>query len=137
MDAASSPQGLDLPRFRLHPLKGDLKGYCTDLSLRTGAGLRGRKTVPMKKPEHPGRIVRDDCLEPLNLSVTEGARVLGVTRQTLNNLVNEKSGISPEMAIRLAKAFGSTTETWIRMQAAHDHLRDFDPARLSGGRRSR
>lgn len=76
--------------------------------------------MPMKSPAHPGRIVRHDCLEPLGLSVTEGARVLGVTRQTLNNVVNGKSGISPEMAIRLAKAFGSTAETWLRMQLAYD-----------------
>jgi addiction module HigA family antidote len=74
----------------------------------------------MKNPVHPGRIVRHDCLEPLGLSVTEGAKVLGVTRQALNNVVNGKSGISPEMAIRLAKAFGSTPETWLRMQLAYD-----------------
>jgi len=74
----------------------------------------------MKNPVHPGRIVRHDCLEPLGLSVTEGAKVLGVTRQALNNVVNGKSGISPEMAIRLAKAFGSTPETWLRMQLACD-----------------
>jgi antitoxin HigA-1 len=74
----------------------------------------------MKNPVHPGRIVQHDCLEPLGLSVTEAARILGVTRQTLNNVVNEKSGISPEMAIRLSKAFGSSPETWVRMQAAFD-----------------
>jgi antitoxin HigA-1 len=77
-------------------------------------------TMPMKNPVHPGRIVREDCLEPLGLSVTAAAKVLGVTRQALNNIVNEKSGISPEMAIRLSKAFGSTPETWVRMQAAFD-----------------
>jgi addiction module HigA family antidote len=76
--------------------------------------------MPMKNPVHPGRIVRHDCLEPLGLSVTEGARVLGVTRQALNNVVNGKAAISPEMAIRLAKAFGSTAETWLRMQLAYD-----------------
>lgn len=76
--------------------------------------------MPMKNPVHPGRIVRYDCLEPLGLSVTEAAKVLGVTRQALSNVVNEKSGISPEMAIRLSKAFGSTPETWVRMQAAFD-----------------
>jgi len=76
--------------------------------------------MPMKNPVHPGRIVRHDCLEPLGLSVTEGARVLGVTRQALNNVVNGKSAISPQMAIRLAKAFGSTAETWLRMQLAYD-----------------
>ncbi len=76
--------------------------------------------MPMKNPVHPGLIVRYDCLEPLELSVTEGANILGVTRQALNNVVNGKSGISPEMAIRLTKAFGSTEETWLRMQLAYD-----------------
>jgi addiction module HigA family antidote len=76
--------------------------------------------MPMKNPVHPGRIVRHDCLEPLGLSVTKGAEVLGVTRQALNNVVNGKSGISPEMAIRLTKAFGSTPEAWLRMQLAYD-----------------
>jgi antitoxin HigA-1 len=76
--------------------------------------------MPMKKLIHPGRVVRRDCLEPLGFSVTAGAKVLGVTRQALNNVVNGKSGISPEMAIRLSKAFGSTAETWLRMQLAYD-----------------
>jgi len=64
--------------------------------------------MPMKNPPHPGLIVRHDCLEPLKLSVTAAAKILGVTRQALNNVVNGKSGINPEMAIRLSKAFGST-----------------------------
>ena len=76
--------------------------------------------MPMKNPPHPGGSIRRACLEPLGLSVTEGAKVLGVTRQTLNNVINGKSGISPEMAIRLSKAFGSTAETWLRMQLAYD-----------------
>jgi len=76
--------------------------------------------MAMKNPVHPGRIVRQDCLVPLALSVTTAARVLGVTRQALNNVVNGQSGISPEMAIRLSKAFGSTPETWLRMQLAYD-----------------
>lgn len=76
--------------------------------------------MPIKNPVHPGCIVRLDCLEPLGLTVTEAAKVLGVTRQALNNVVNEKAGISPEMAIRLSKAFGSTPETWVRLQAAYD-----------------
>src|SRR5205814_5965347 len=77
-------------------------------------------SMPMKNPPHPGRIVRQDCLEPLGLTVTRGAKVLGVTRQALNNLVNGKAGISPEMAIRLSKAFGSTPETWLQVQSAYD-----------------
>ncbi|HMD99545.1 MAG TPA: HigA family addiction module antitoxin [Terriglobia bacterium] len=76
--------------------------------------------MPMKNPPHPGRSIRTACLEPLGLSVTEGAKVLGVTRQALNNVVNGKAAISPEMAIRLSKAFGSTPETWLRMQLAYD-----------------
>ena len=75
--------------------------------------------MPMKNPPHPGRSIRNACLEPLGLSVTEGAKILGVTRQALNNVINSKSGISPEMAIRLTKAFGSTPETWLRMQLSY------------------
>ena len=77
----------------------------------------------MNNPPHPGETVRYDCLEPLGLTVTEGAKALGVTRQTLNNLVNGKSGISPEMAIRLSKAFGSSPETWLKMQLDYDLAR--------------
>src|SRR5262245_61503693 len=76
--------------------------------------------MPMKNPPHPGLIVRHDCLEPLGLSVTEGAKALGVTRQTLKNILAGRSGISPDIAIRLSKAFGSTPETWLRMQLAYD-----------------
>ena len=79
--------------------------------------------MPVKNPVHPGRVVKHDCLEPLGLSVTDGAKVLGVTRQALNNVVNCKAGVSPEMAIRLEKAFGSTADTWLRMQAAYDLAR--------------
>jgi addiction module HigA family antidote len=80
--------------------------------------------MPIKNPIHPGRIMKHDCLEPLGLTVTDAARALGVTRQALNNVVNGKGGISPEMAIRLEKAFGSTADTWIRMQAAYDLARE-------------
>jgi addiction module HigA family antidote len=76
--------------------------------------------VPMKNPPHPGELVKYDCIEPLGLTVVSAAKALGVTRQALNNLVNGKSGISPEMAIRLEKAFGSTADTWLRMQLAYD-----------------
>ncbi len=76
--------------------------------------------MPMKNPPHPGRIVREDCLDPLGLTVTSGARILGVSRQALNNIVNQRAGISPEMAIRLAKAFGSTAQTWLRLQSNYD-----------------
>ena len=74
----------------------------------------------MKNPSHPGRIVRQDCVEPLKLTITKAAKVLGVTRQALNNLVNGKAGISPEMAVRLSKAFGGSPELWLRLQANYD-----------------
>lgn len=76
--------------------------------------------MAMFNPPHPGRLVRQECLEPLSLSVTEGAQALGVTRQALNNLVNGKAGISAEMAVRLAAAFGGSAEAWVRMQANYD-----------------
>ena len=76
--------------------------------------------MPMQDPCHPGEIVKHECLEPLGLSVTRAAKGLGVTRQTLSDLINEKSGISVDMAIRLSKAFGSTPETWLKLQLAYD-----------------
>ncbi len=82
--------------------------------------------MAMKNPVHPGAIVREDCLKPLGLSVTEGARRLGVGRQALSNLVNEKASVSIEMAYRLSKAFGSTPETWLGMQMAFDLSRSRD-----------
>ena len=76
--------------------------------------------MPMKNPPYPGLVVKHDCLEPLGLTVTEGARVLGVSRKTLSDLVNGHAGISPEMAIRLAKAFGSRPEVWAGVQLDYD-----------------
>ena len=74
----------------------------------------------MKNPTHPGLAVRHDCLEPLGLSVTEAAKRLGVSRKQLSDIVNCHAGISPEMAIRLDKAFGGSAESWLRLQAAYD-----------------
>ena len=76
--------------------------------------------MPMKNPPHPGLSVRHDCLEPLRLSVTEAARRLGVSRKQLSDIVNCHAGISPEMAIRLDRAFGGGADTWLRLQAACD-----------------
>jgi len=76
--------------------------------------------MPMKNPPHPGKTIRYDCLEPLGLSVTEGAKILGVTRQALNNVINGKSGISAEMAIRLHKAFGGNAAVWLSVQMDYD-----------------
>jgi addiction module HigA family antidote len=74
----------------------------------------------MKNPPHPGLSVRADCLEPLGLTVTQAAKALGVSRQALNNLIHGQARISPEMAIRLDKAFGGGAETWLRLQATYD-----------------
>lgn len=76
--------------------------------------------MAMLNPPHPGLSVKHDCIEPLGLTVTRAAEVLGVTRQTLNDLIHCRRGISPEMAIRLDMAFGGGADTWIRMQAAYD-----------------
>ena len=75
--------------------------------------------MPMKNPPHPGDLVRDN-LEDLGLSVSEAATGLGVTRQQLYNVINGRSGITPEMALRLEKAFGGSADMWLRMQASHD-----------------
>ena len=74
----------------------------------------------MHNPPHPGGIIREFCLEPLNLSVTKAAESLGVTRKTFSMLLNGKSGISPEMALRLSKVFGRTPEGWLRLQLQFD-----------------
>jgi antitoxin HigA-1 len=76
--------------------------------------------MPMKNPPHPGELVRVDCLEPLDLSITDAAKALNVSRQALNNLVNKKSGISPEMAVRLSKVFNGSPEFWMRLQLNYD-----------------
>ena len=76
--------------------------------------------MPMKNPPHPGRSARHDCLEPLGLTLTQAAAMLGVSRKQLSDLVNGHAGISAEMAIRLDKVFGGGASTWYRLQAAYD-----------------
>ena len=76
--------------------------------------------MAMKSPPHPGRSIKQNCLEPLGLSVTEGARVLGVARHTLSRVLNGHAAISPEMAIRLEKVGWSTAEFWLRRQTSYD-----------------
>lgn len=78
--------------------------------------------MAMKKPVHPGKIIKH-CVESSGLNVTEAAKGLGVTRQTLSRLINTKTSLSPEMAIRASKAFGSTPEHWLRMQITYDMAR--------------
>ena len=92
--------------------------------------------MPMFDPPHPGEHVRANCLEPLGLSITAAAKALGVARKTLPELVNGRSGISPEMAIRLEKAFGSSARHWMQLQLNYDLWRaeqragDLDVERL-------
>lgn len=74
----------------------------------------------MHNPPHPGEIIKELCIEPLSLTVTEAARSLGITRKTLSALLNGRSGISSEMALRLSKVFGRSPEGWLRLQIQYD-----------------
>lgn len=75
--------------------------------------------MQMKNPSHPGEIIRD-CIEDLGLTVTDAAEVLGVTRANFSKILNGRGGVSPEMAIRLSKAFGSTAAFWLKLQLNYD-----------------
>ena len=74
----------------------------------------------MHNPPHPGEVLRELCLEPLGISVTAAAKALGVARKTLSSILNGHSGISPEMAIRLSKAFDTSPESWMNQQVQYD-----------------
>jgi antitoxin HigA-1 len=74
----------------------------------------------MHNPPHPGEIIRELCLEPLGLSVTQAAEALGISRRTLSAILNGRSGISPEMAIRLSIAFDTSAESWLNQQTQYD-----------------
>jgi addiction module HigA family antidote len=87
-------------------------------------------TMKMHNPPHPGEVLRDLCLQPLGLSVTQAAQALGVSRKTLSSILNGRSGISPEMAVRLSIAFNTTAESWLRQQL------QFDLAQAESRRRS-
>jgi antitoxin HigA-1 len=76
--------------------------------------------MPMKNPPHIGNFIRTEVVEPFDLSVTDAAEILGVTRQALNNLLNEKSALTPDMALRIEKAFGPKMDHLLRMQLAFD-----------------
>ncbi len=76
--------------------------------------------MPMKSPPHPGRSIRENCLDPLGLSVAETAGVLGVARQTLSRVLNGHAAISPDMAIQLEKAGWSSSDFWLNRQTAYD-----------------
>lgn len=74
----------------------------------------------MHTPPHPGEVLRELCLAPLGISVTDAAKALGVSRKTLSSILNGRAGISPEMALRLAKAFDTTPESWLNQQMQYD-----------------
>lgn len=76
--------------------------------------------MKMHNPPHPGEIIRALCLEPLELTVTDAAAALGVSRKTLSAILNSRAGISPEMAVRLSMAFGTSAETWLNLQTQYD-----------------
>ena len=94
--------------------------------------------MAMKNPPHPGRLIRHACLDACGLSVTEAARALKVARPTLSSLINGRAGVSPEMAIRLEKAFGSTADAWLKLQGAYDlaqvraRAHEIDVERIAG-----
>lgn len=81
--------------------------------------------MTMKNPPHPGVVVFEECIEPMGLTITDAAAALGVTRNTLSELVNGRRGVSPEMAVRLSKVFGGTEQGWLVQQAQYDlaHVR--------------
>jgi len=91
----------------------------------------------MHNPPHPGTVIKELCLEPLGLTVTETAKALGVSRKTLSSILNGKAGISPEMAVRLSIAFNTSSESWLNQQTQYDlwqveqHRRELDVKRLS------
>ena len=138
------PGHMNLPGFRPHPLKGDLHGLWA-VTVRANWRIVWRFdgpdaldvdlvdyhqeiAMPMKNPPHPGRIVLEECIHPLGLSVSAAAKALGVSRNAVSELVNGRRGISPEMAIRLSKAFGSSPETWAGLQLDYDMARAMEDA---------
>src|ERR1700689_192708 len=81
---------------------------------------QGEQPMMMKTPAHPGGVVLRQCIEPSGLTITQSAQALGVTRNTLSELVNGKRGISPEMAVRLSKVFGGSEDGWLVQKAQYD-----------------
>ena len=77
-------------------------------------------TMGMHNPPHPGEIIKRLCLDPLGVSVTQAAQALGVSRKTLSAILNGRAGISPEMAVRLSIAFGTSAESWLNQQIQYD-----------------
>jgi addiction module HigA family antidote len=91
----------------------------------------------MHNPPHPGEVIKELCLEPLGITITDAAKALGVSRKTLSSILNGKAGISPEMAVRLSIAFNTSSESWLNQQTQFDlwlaeqHRKELDVTRLS------
>ena len=136
LETAEKPQALNLPGYRFHQLKGEYRGFysvtvtgnnriifrfvdgnAVDVDL---FGLPLRRRNMMHDPSHPGEVIKHDCIEASRLTVTGTADGLGVSRKALSELINCKSGVSPDMAIRLEKAGWGTADTWLRMQMQCD-----------------
>ena len=84
--------------------------------LITGTTTKWEMTIMDRKPTHPGSVFLEDIMKPLNLTVTEAAHMLGVSRKALSEFVNEKASLSPEMALRISKATNTSVESWMNMQ---------------------
>lgn len=76
--------------------------------------------MKMHNPPHPGEVLRELCFEPMELTITDAAKALGVSRKTLSAILNGRAGISPEMAVRLSIAFDTTAESWLNQQVQYD-----------------
>ncbi len=86
----------------------------------TSITTKGEQFMEMHHPPHPGEVIRELCLKPLGLSVTDAAKALGVARKSLSEVLNGRAGISPEMAIRLSMAFGTSADSWLSQQVQYD-----------------
>ena len=90
----------------------------------------------MHSPPHPGEVIKELCLEPLDLTITDAAKGLGISRKTLSSILNGKAGISPEMAVRLSIAFNTSSESWLNQQTQYDlwqaeqHRKELDVSHL-------
>lgn len=93
--------------------------------------------MQMHNPPHPGEVLKELCIEPLGLTITDTAKALDISRKTLSSILNGKSGISPEMAVRLSIAFNTSSESWLNQQLQYDlwkaeqHRKELEVTQLS------
>jgi addiction module HigA family antidote len=136
LNASTSANDMNLPGLFLHPLTGnrsDIWSVRVSGNWRVTFRFNGEHAeivnyedyhwdniMLMHNPPHPGEIIKELCLEPLELSITAAANALGVSRKTLSSIINGKAGISPEMAVRLSIAFNTSSESWMNQQSQYD-----------------